>query len=111
MVRKTKNLEHLDPTPDADLTPLEKIFWDYNITEPAHSLYDFVLGKKEIETLDRNRVVARMLTTVGWYDLVDIFGLKHLRCFLTDAVLQWIWPESLRNNYEHAGKVLERTLP
>jgi len=103
-------MKHIEPNPNADLSRLEKIFWEYNIPDSGKSLYDFVLGKKEIEYLDRNKVMARMLTTVGWYNLVDIFGLRDLKSFLKDDTLKWIWPEDLRNNYEYAGEILDQTI-
>ena len=102
-----KNLEARD---DADLKRLERIFWDYNNRERGDSLYNFVLGKKEIEYLDRFDVMARMLMTVGWYHLIDIFGLKNLRNFLTDDVLQRIWVEDLRNNFRYAREILDQIL-
>ncbi|MCP5106410.1 MAG: hypothetical protein GY950_23695 [bacterium] len=103
-------IEHLEPKPDADLMRLEHIFWDYNYPDSGQSLYDFVLGKKEIDYLDRNQVKARMLMTVGWYNLVDIFGLKNLGNFLTDEVLKWVWVDELRDQYKYAGEILEQAL-
>ena len=103
-------MKHREPKPDTDLTRLEYIFWDYNYLYPGKSLYDFVLEKKEIDSLDRNQVKARMLMTVGWYNLIDIFGLKNLKTFLTDDVLKWVWVDELRNQYKYAGKIIEQTL-
>ncbi len=102
--------KNLEPRADADLKRLERIFWDYNIQEKGESLYDFVLGRKEIEYLDRSEVMARMLMTIGWYNLIDIFGLKDLRDFLTDDVLQRVWVEDLRNNYQYARDILDQIL-
>lgn len=103
-------MKHLEPKPDTDLTRLEHIFWDYNYPDPGKSLYDFVLGKKEIDYLDRDQVKARMLMTVGWYNLIDIFGLRNLKTFLTDDVLKWVWVDELRNQYKYAAKIIEQTL-
>lgn len=103
-------IKNLEARTDADLKRLERIFWDYNIRERGESLYDFVLGRKDIAYLDRGEVMARMLMTVGWYHLIDIFGLKNLRNFLTDDVLRWVWVEDLRNNYRFAGEILDQIL-
>ncbi|MGD2088971.1 MAG: hypothetical protein PVH61_22525 [Candidatus Aminicenantes bacterium] len=103
-------IENLQARADVDLKRLEQIFWDYNIQERGESLYNFVLSMKEIEYLDRNEVMARMLMSVGWYHLIDIFGLKNLRNFLTDDVLQRIWVEDLRDNYRYAREILDQIL-
>jgi hypothetical protein len=103
-------MKHLEPKPDTDLTRLEHIFWDYNYQDSGKSLYDFVLGKKEIDYLNRNQVKARMLMTVGWYNLIEIFGLRNLKSFLTDDVLKWVWVDELRNQYKYVAKITEQTL-
>ncbi len=103
-------IKNLEARADVDLKRLERIFWDYNIRERGESLYDFVLGRTEIEYLDRSEVTARMLMTMGWYHLIDIFGLKNLRNFLTDDVLRRVWIEDLRNNYRYAREILDQIL-
>jgi hypothetical protein len=70
---------NLNPKPDASLEPLATIFWDYNYSLSGKDLFDFVLGRKEISYLDSDQVEARMLMTIGWYQLVDIFGLFNFR--------------------------------
>jgi hypothetical protein len=101
---------NLDPKPDASLAPLEKLFWDYSYSLTGKDLYDFVLEKKEISFLDRDQVTARMLMTVGWYRLIDIFGLKNLKLLLNDNTLKWVWVDDLREQYELARQTIERAL-
>ncbi|MCP4149904.1 MAG: hypothetical protein GY757_19315 [bacterium] len=101
---------NLYPKPGTDLNELAAIFWDYNYTLTGKELFDFVLERKEISYLDRNRVKARMLMTVGWYRLIDMFGLVNLQCLLTRDVLKWVWVDDLRKQYALAGKVIKRTL-
>lgn len=103
-------MTNLDPKPDVSLAPLENLFWDYNYSFTGKNLYDFVLGKKEIPFLDRNQVKARMLMNVGWYRLVDIFGLSNLRLLLTDDVLKWVWVDELREQYALARQTIEQAL-
>ncbi len=100
----------LNPKADTSLLPLETIFWDYPHSLPGKDLFDFVLGRKDISHLDRDQVRARVLMTVGWYRLVDIFGLANLRLLLTDEVLNWVWVDDLRKQYALAGEVIKRTL-
>jgi hypothetical protein len=104
-------LKHLEPNPEADLKRLEQIFWDFDYKGTGKDLYDFILKKKEIQELNRSQVKARMLMTVGWYNLIDIFGLKNLRDFFTADVLEGVWVDSLRDNYKYVGGILERLLP
>jgi hypothetical protein len=79
IVYNNNMMTNLDTKPDASLAPLENLFWDYNYSLTGKDLYDFVLEEKEIPFLDRNQVKARMLMTVCWYRLIDIFGLSNLR--------------------------------
>jgi hypothetical protein len=101
---------NLNPKPNVSLKPLTTIFWDYDYSLSGKDLFDFVLGKKEISYLDRNQVRARMLMSVGWYQLVDIFGLINLRLLLTEDVLKWVWVDDLRKQYALAGEVIRRAL-
>ncbi|MGE5341055.1 MAG: hypothetical protein ACM3SY_06180 [Candidatus Omnitrophota bacterium] len=103
-------LKHLHPEPNVSLEPLEKIFWDYRYSLTGQDLYDFVLDKKDISYLDRDQVKARVLMTVGWYRLIDIFGLINLESLITDDSLQWVWVDELRAQYALAGKIIKRLL-
>jgi hypothetical protein len=100
---------NLNPKPDASLEPLAAIFWDYNYSLSGKDLFDFVLGRKDISYLDCDQVKARMLMTVGWYQLVDIFGLVNLQLLLTEEALKWVWVDDLRKQYALAGEVIKRT--
>lgn len=102
--------KNLAPKSDASLEPLAAIFWDYNYPLSGKDLFDFVLGNKNIPYLDRNQVKARMLMSIGWYRLIDIFGLVNLQLLLTGEVLQWVWVDDLRKQYALAGKVIKRVL-
>jgi hypothetical protein len=101
---------NLNPKPGANLEPLGAIFWDYNYSLSGKDLYEFVLNRKDIDYLDRDQVRARILMTVGWYRLVDIFGLTNLPLLLTEEVLKWVWVDDLRKQYELAGEVIKRAL-
>lgn len=103
-------MTNLNPKPNVSLAPLENLFWDYNYSLTGKNLYDFVLGRKEIPFLDPNQVKARMLMTVGWYRLIDIFGLSNLRLLLTDDALKWVWVDELREQYALARQTIERAL-
>ena len=93
-----------------DKKKIKSIFWDYNVDYTADDIYDFMVGKKEIAEFNRNRVIARMLTSMRWYDLVDIFGIKQLYRFLNDDVLTFIWKKSLKNRYKNVRETLQGIL-
>jgi hypothetical protein len=93
-----------------DREKLKSIFWDYDIQYSADEIYEFLVGEKEIKELNRNQVIARMLTSIRWYDLVDIFGIKKLYNFLNDDVLKFIWKKSLRNRYKNVRETLQGIL-
>ena len=89
-----------------DKKKLKSIFWDYEVNYTGEELYDFLVGKKEINELTRNRVIARMLTSMRWYDLVDIFGIPQLYKFLNDDVFKFIWKKSLKNRFKNVRETL-----
>ena len=93
-----------------DKEKLKSIFWDYDINYTGDDLYDFLVGNKEIKELNRNQVIARMLTSMRWYDLVSIFGIKQLYKFLNDDVLTFIWKKSLKNRYKNVRETLQGIL-
>jgi hypothetical protein len=93
-----------------DKEKLKSIFWDYDIDYTSDDLYDFLVGKKEIKELNRNQVIARMLTSIRWYDLVDIFGIRQLFKFLNDDVLKFIWKKSIKIRYKNVRETLQGLL-
>jgi hypothetical protein len=101
---------NIDPKPDVSLAPLESLFWDYKYTLTGKEIYDFVLGKQDISFLDCDQVKARVLMTVGWYRLIDIFGLINLKTLITPDTLKWVWVEDLKEQYELAGRTIARAL-
>ena len=93
-----------------DKNKLKSIFWDYDVNYSGAELYDFLVGKKEIKEFTRNRVIARMLISMRWYDLIDIFGIKQLSKFLNDDVFKFIWKKSLKNRFKNVRETLQAVL-
>ncbi|MCP4218371.1 MAG: hypothetical protein GY765_27285 [bacterium] len=89
---------------------LLSIFWDYDINHTADDIYDFLVGSREMDGVNRESVIARVLTSIRWYDLVDIFGLKQLHGFLSEDVLRMIWKESVKNRYRNVRETLQEIL-
>ncbi len=86
------------------------MFWDYNVDYSSAEIYDFIIGKREIAQLNRNQVIARMLVTLRWYDMIDIFGVKRMYGFLTDDVLEFIWKKSIKTRYKNVRETLHTIL-
>ena len=93
-----------------DKEKLKSIFWDYDVNYTGEEIYNFMVGKKEIKYLARDRVIARMLTSMRWYDLVDIFGIQQLYKFLNDDVFKFIWKKSLKNRFKNVRETLQAVL-
>ena len=93
-----------------DKEKIKSIFWDYDVNYTADELYDFIVGNREIKEFNISRVIARMLTSMRWYDLVDIFGINQLFRFLNDDVLTFIWKKSLKNRYKNVRETLQGIL-
>jgi len=93
-----------------DKKKLKSIFWDYDVNYTGEELYDFIVGKKEIKEFTRDRAIARMLISMRWYDLVDIFGIQQLYKFLNDDVFKFIWKKSLKNRFKNVRETLQAIL-
>lgn len=93
-----------------DKKKLKSIFWDYDVNYTGEELYDFIVGKKEIKEFTRDRAIARMLISMRWYDLVDIFGIQQLYKFLNDDVFKFIWKKSLKNRFKNVRETLQAVL-
>ncbi len=86
------------------------VFWDYDLEGSEDDVYDFLIGKKELEGFNRNRVIARVLTSIRWYELIDIFGLEQVYEFLDEKVFKYIWKKSVMNRYRSVRETLQGIL-
>lgn len=84
---------------------LEKIFWDYNFSE--EELKNLLQGKiARIGHLDKTKLYARMLTSLGWYSILNIVPPGALRELLSDSVLEQVYSKDLRKKYAAAKRIL-----
>ena len=120
-----------------DKEKLKSIFWDYDVDYTADEIYDFIVERSAtaaakvrqttiansknlrpqnkssyigIEGFNRDRLIARVLTSIRWYDLIAIFGIKQLYGFLNDDVLKFIWRKSIKDRYKNVREVLQGVL-
>lgn len=93
-----------------NVNQLKEMYWDYDYPASAEDIYKFILAEKELDYLNRDQVIARMLVYVRWYDLIDIFGLDNLKTIINDNVFQYIANDEMREDYQYVKKVLDRAL-
>jgi hypothetical protein len=93
-----------------ELSQLKEMFWDYDYPASAEDIYKFVLGEIELDYLNREQVVARMLVYIRWYHLIDIFGLNNLKDMIKDGVFKYISNKEMREDYQYVKTVLDRSL-
>lgn len=93
-----------------DKEKIKSVFWDYDVNYTGEDIYNFLVGKREMKEFNRNRLTARLLTSMRWYDLVDIFGIKQLYGFLNDDVLKFIWKKSVKDRYKNVRETLQGIL-
>jgi|GEM_PF-886424 len=109
------NLAMVRDNPDAlGKKNLKSVFsrlqWDSATPVSEEDLFLFLMEEKPLAGLDRPRLLARLLQSARWYELIDLFGMKRLRGFLSDEVLRNIWIPGMRNHYEYIRSVLDRAL-
>ena len=83
---------------------LKNIVWDYEVS--LEELIQILEGRKKSFSLNREKILARLLLSVNWYKLLEIFGPHILKEILNDEVLKYIHIESLRQDFIYAREVL-----
>ncbi|OQX79168.1 MAG: hypothetical protein B6D56_07705 [Candidatus Omnitrophica bacterium 4484_70.1] len=83
---------------------LKKIVWDYEIS--LEELIQILEGRKKSFSLNREKILARLLLSVNWYKLLEIFDPQVLKEILNDEVLKYIHIESLRQDFIYAREAL-----
>jgi hypothetical protein len=84
---------------------LSGINWDS--TRDVMEYYDVLWGRvPESKWFNRHQVLARLLMHMDWYKLLRIVPFEEMRERLNDEVIRYLWPSSVRKEYE----VLKRAL-
>ena len=92
------------------INKLSRIFWDSSRKYTGDEIFNFINGKQKLDGVDINKTKARLLVSIRWYDLIDIFGLDVLKDFLSDEVLNNLWPKELKGKYLYVRSVLQELL-
>ncbi len=96
--------------PENSKRVLKQVLWDIEPGCSEEEIYLFIKGEKDIQGLDRNKITARMLGAVRWYEIIDIFGIDKAVSFLNPVTLGYLWPETLKKRFENVSKILSGTL-
>ena len=83
---------------------LRKVIWDYDI--PDDEVLSIFKGEKKTFSLTREKLYSRLLLSVSWYRLLDLFGLQKITELLSEDVLKYIWIAELRERFRYVRKVL-----
>jgi hypothetical protein len=89
-----------------DLTPkLIPICWDVDVDpEQIARLLRGEIG--QVGNIDRISLYRRLLMTYDWYTLLALIPPDRLREALSEAVLDRLYPASLKNRYLYARSIL-----
>ena len=103
---KTQILETpKDLTPKKVTPKLIPIVWDADVDPKQIGR----LLRGEIDqagNIDRISLYRRLLMTYDWYTLLALIPADRLREALSDAVLDRLYPASLKNRYIYARSIL-----
>lgn len=84
---------------------LSDLFWDYQFRE--EDLRALLYGAVErVGHVDRDTLYARILTSMGWYQLIDLIPGKQLEEALSERVIQKIRFKDIREKYHFAKRLL-----
>jgi len=93
--------------PDQKYRKLQKLFWDYDFT--GEELQNLLEGNvSRIGHLDRHSLYARMLSSLTWYEILDLAGKNHLEELLSNEVVGKIFSKDLKKKYGVAKRILSR---
>lgn len=84
---------------------LSNLFWDYNFRE--EELQALLNGDLDrVGHVDRYGLYARILTSMGWYQVIDLIPENKLEDALSERVITKIRFKDLREKYHFAKRLL-----
>jgi hypothetical protein len=84
---------------------LKSYFWDYNFTE--EELQKLLSGEvQKVGHLDREGLYSRILSSSGWYKIVETIGAENLNEALSENVLKSIKSNELKRKLRIAKRIL-----
>ncbi|MBW6487232.1 MAG: hypothetical protein K0B01_13900 [Syntrophobacterales bacterium] len=84
---------------------LKAAYWDVDVS--AEQIRRLLAGDIDHAAgIDRIHLYRRLLMTYDWYTLLALIPPEHLQEALSDAVLELLYPASLKERYLYARNVL-----
>ena len=81
------------------------VFWDMDI-HPDRLLRLLHGDIEKVGHIDRADLFRRLLATYDWYTLLAMIPPDRLHEALSDAVLDRLYPKSLKERYRYARRIL-----
>lgn len=86
---------------------LKKYFWDYNFEE--EELQKLLSGEiSRAGHLDKEGLYSRLLTSTGWYNVLEIIGVSRIQEALSENVLKRIKSKELKRKLRIAKRILSK---
>jgi hypothetical protein len=81
------------------------LLWDSPLT--PHQFLRILRGESsEQSSFDRPWAAARLLASLPWYSILKILPLSEVKALISRDVLDRIYPQSVRKQYEILGRIL-----
>lgn len=86
---------------------LSRLFWD---VEKRHIYMDELLDEKlrTIEDIESRQFFSRLLMSCDWYTLLKLIPAEKLKLILNNAIINSLFPKSLKDKYTYVRNVLSR---
>jgi len=83
------------------------MFWDLNPAAKQMAVEKII--NDPVKALTDEQVLLRALNMLGWYELVELTGGSHnLFRLLNDSVIAMLFPETRREYYRNARRLLSK---
>ena len=84
---------------------LKPILWDYDIN--ILDFYHVAVGIKErVGSFNQQRAFIRILERLGWYDILELFGIQFVKEHLTPEIISQLRFSDLGKKYDLIRRVL-----
>lgn len=89
---------------------LSVMFWD-RAPEIRNKIISQI-NENPVDALHDEQILNRALSTLNWYELIQLIGSEEMLKLLTDNTINGLFPESRRKFYTNAKRLLSKyTLP
>jgi hypothetical protein len=85
---------------------LNGMFWDLTPAAKKEAMEKII--KNPVTAFHDKQVFMRALTTLSWYELVQLTGADNLLVLLDDTTISRLFPEGRRRYYTNAKRLLSK---